>query len=157
MNLRFAFIILVLVFVALLLAIGVLTAIRWLRLHYPQRANAILAGGAAIVAGGVIMTLVEMNDRPMFRPHDLITLQEPVVARTIPVDRGTGSTTCVVDLHEHLGVLEIEIEQGALKARVESNNTSAPVFCPIGTEVRIDLSWLHRLTVTRRQTQVSGS
>ena len=58
MNLRFAFIILVLVFVALLLAIGVLTAIRWLRLHYPQRANAILAGGAAIVAGGVIMTIV---------------------------------------------------------------------------------------------------
>lgn len=157
MNLRFAFIILVLVFVALLLAIGVLTAIRWLRLHYPQRANAILAGGAAIVAGGVIMTIVELNDRPMFRPHDLITLQEPVVARTIPGDRSAGSATCVVDLHEHLGVLEIEIEHGAVKARVESNNTSAPVFCPIGTEVRIDLDWLHRFTVTRRQTQVSGS
>jgi len=59
-------------------------------------------------------------------------------------------------LLEHLGVLEIEIERGALKARVESNNTSAPVFCPIGTEVRIDLNWLHRLTITRRQTQVSG-
>lgn len=157
MNLRFAFIILALLFIALLLVIGVMTAIRWLRIHYPGRANAILAGGAAIVAGAVVMGVVELNDRPMFRPHDLITLQEPVVARTIPVDRGAGSATCVIDLHEHLGVLEIEVEQGALKARVESNNTSAPVFCPIGTEVRIDLAWLHRLTVTRRQTQVSGS
>lgn len=157
MNLRVVFIILALVCIALLLAIGVLTAIRWLRLHYPQRAHAILAGSAAIVAGAVIMTIVEMNDRPMFRPHDLITLQEPVVARTIPVDRGTGSTTCVVDLHEHLGVLEVEIEQGALKARVESNNTSAPVFCLVGSEVRIDVIWLHRLTITRRQTQMSGS
>ena len=157
MNLRVVFIILALVCIALLLAIGVLTAIRWLRLHYPHRAHAILAGSAAIVAGAVIMTIVEMNDRPMFRPHDLITLQEPVVARTIPVDRGTGSTTCVVDLHEHLGVLEVEIEQGALKARVESNNTSAPVFCLVGSEVRIDVTWLHRLTITRRQTQMSGS
>ncbi|HMU28770.1 MAG TPA: hypothetical protein PKD43_01675 [Nitrospira sp.] len=157
MNLRFAFIILVLAFIALLLAIGVLTAIRWLRIHYPERANAILAASAVIVAGAVIMTIIEMNDRPMFRPHDLITLQEPVVARTILGDRGAGSATCVIDLHEHLGVLEIEIERGALKARVESNNTSAPVFCPIGTEVRIDLNWLHRLTITRRQTQVSGS
>lgn len=156
MNLRFVFIVLVLAFIALLLAIGILTAIRWLRIHYPERASTILAAGAAIVAGAVIMTIVEVNDQPMFRPHDLITLQEPVVARTIPVDRGAGTATCVVDLHEHLGVLEIEIEHGALKARVESNNTSAPVFCPIGTEVRIDLNWLHRLTVTRRQTQVSG-
>lgn len=156
MNLRFVFIVLVLAFIALLLAIGVLTAIRWLRIHYPERANTILAAGAAIVAGAVIMTIVEVNDQPMFRPHDLITLQDPVVARTIPVDRGTGTATCVVDLHEHLGVVEIEIEHGALKARVESNNTSAPVFCPVGTEVRIDLNWLHRLTVTRRQTQVSG-
>lgn len=156
MNLRFAFIVLVLAFIALLLAIGVLTAIRWIRIHYPDRANAILGGAAAIVIGAAVMTVIEINDRPMFRPHDLITLQEPVVARTIPMDRGAGSATCVVDLHEHLGVLEIEIEHGALKARVESNNTSAPVFCPIGTEVRIDLNWLHRLTVTRRQTQVSG-
>ncbi|HMV58583.1 MAG TPA: hypothetical protein PKD38_15400, partial [Nitrospira sp.] len=77
MNLRFAFIILVLAFIALLLAIGVLTAIRWLRIHYPERANAILAASAVIVAGAVIMTIIEMNDRPMFRPHDLITLQEP--------------------------------------------------------------------------------
>ncbi|MCE7977035.1 MAG: hypothetical protein DYH03_07785 [Nitrospira sp. NTP1] len=157
MNLRFAFIILLLAFIALLLAIGVLTAIRWLKIHYPERANAILTASAVMLAGAVIMTIVELNDRPMFRPHDLITLQEPVVARTIPVDRVAGSTTCIIDLHEHLGVLEIEIEQGELKARVESNNTSAPVFCPIGTEVRIDLNWLHRLTVTRRQTQVSGS
>ncbi|MCW5799808.1 MAG: hypothetical protein LZF60_80310 [Nitrospira sp.] len=157
MNLRFGFIILVLAFLALLLAIGVLTAIRWIRMHYPERANAILAGGAAIVAGAVVMTILELNDRPLFRPHDLITLQEPVVARTIPVDRAAGSVTCIVDLHEHLGVLEIEVEQGALKARVESNNTSAPVFCPVGAEVRIDLNWLRRLTVTRRQTQVSGS
>lgn len=157
MNLRFAFIILVLAFIGLLLAIGFLTAIRWLRIHYPERANAVLAGVCVITAGAVVMAIVEIQDQPMFRPHDLITLQEPVVARTITADRVAGSITCVVDLHEHLGVLEIEVEHGALKARVESNNTSAPVFCPIGAEVRIDLTWLHRLTVTRRQTQVSGS
>ncbi len=157
MNLRFAFIILVLAFIGLLLAIGVLTAIRWLRIHYPERANAIFAGVCVITAGAVGMAIVEIKDQPTFRPHDLITLQEPVVARTIPADRVAGSMTCVVDLHEHLGVLDIEVEHGALKARVESNNTSAPVFCPIGAEVRIDLTWLHRLTVTRRQTQVSGS
>ena len=157
MNLRFAFIILVLALIGLLLVIGVLTAVRWLRIHYPERANAILAGGCVMIAGAVVMTIVEIQDQPVFRPHDLITLQEPVVARTIPVDRGAGSGTCVVDLHEHLGVLEVEVERGALKARVESNNTSAPVFCPIGTELRIDLTWLHRVTVTRRQTQVSGS
>jgi hypothetical protein len=157
MNIRFAFIIIVLAFIGLLLAIGVLTAIRWIRIHYPERANAIFAGAAAIAAGGLVMTVLELNDGPRFRPHDLITLQEPVVARTIPADRGVGSTTCVVDLHEHLGVLEVEIEHGALKARVESNNTSAPVFCPIGAEVRIELNWLHRVTVTNRQTQVSAS
>ena len=49
MNLRFAFIVLVLAFIALLLAIGVLTAIRWIRIHHPERANAILAGAAAVV------------------------------------------------------------------------------------------------------------
>lgn len=157
MNLRFAFIVLVLAFIGLLLVIGVLTAIRWLRIHYPERANVILAGVCVITAGAAMMTIVEIRDQPTFRPHDLITLQEPVVARTIPADRMVGSMTCVVDLHEHLGVLEIEVERGALKARVESNNRSAPVFCPIGAEVRIDLTWLHRLTVTRRQTQVSGS
>lgn len=156
MNLRFGLIVLVLAFIGLLLSIGVLTAIRWLRIHYPERANVILAGLGAIIVGAGIMTIVEMNDQPTFRPHDLITLQEPVVARTIPVDRGSGSVTCVVDLQEHLGVLEVDVETGALKARVESNNTSASVFCPIGAEVRIDLTWLHRLTVTRRQTQLSG-
>ena len=51
MNLRFAFIILVLAFIALLLAIGVLTATPMAQIHYPERANAIPAASAVIVAG----------------------------------------------------------------------------------------------------------
>ena len=94
---------------------------------------------------------MEIRDRPTFRTHDLITLQEPVVAKIVPTDRDSRSLVCVVDLHEHLGVLDVDSEGGALKARVESNNTSATLYCPVGADVRIELAWLHRMTVTRRQ------
>ncbi len=157
MNFRFAFIVLVLCFIALLLVVGIRTAILWLRIHYPQRANTILAGACIVAVAAGVMLVVELTDQPRFRAHDLLTLQEPVVAKTVPADGGAGSLTCVVDVHEHLGVVDVDIEQGLLRAKVESNNTAGPAFCPIGSDVRIDLTWLHRLSVTRRQTQMSGS
>ena len=40
-----------------------------------------------------------------------------------------------VDVHEHLGVVDVDIEQGLLRAKVESNNTAGPAFCPIGSDV----------------------
>lgn len=156
MNLRFAFIVLVLCFISLLLVLGIRTAILWLRAHYPERANTILAGASVMVVVAAGFLVAELMEQPLFRPHDLLTLREPVVAKTIPADRGAGSMMCVVDVHEHLGVLEVEVERGLLRARVESNSATGPAFCPIGAEVRIDLTWLHRVSVTRRQAQVSG-
>ena len=102
-----------------------------------------------IVVGSAILIVMEIRERPTFRPHDLVTLQEPVVARTIAADRNSRIETCVIDRYEHLGV--VEVEGGTLTARVESNKTSAPVFCPIGTDIRTEVAWLHSLTVTRRQ------
>lgn len=151
MNLRLVLTVGALCFIALLLVIGIRTAIRWLKVHYPQRANAVLFGVCLFLAGAGILIVVEMNDRPTFRPNDLLTLQAPVVARTIVSDRESHSITCVVDRHEHLGVLELENERGTMRARVESNNTSEPLYCPIGVEVRIESAWLHHPTITHRQ------
>ena len=83
MNLRFAFIVLVLAFIALLLAIGVLTAIRWIRIHHPERANAILAGAAAVVAdagaGWVLLGTMEAN----WNPDSWAPNNAPITATTI--------------------------------------------------------------------------
>ena len=157
MNLRLVLIVLVLIFLGLLVMIGVRTFARWLKLHYPRRARAVLTGLCLMVIGAGALLIMEREAQPTFRPHDLITLQEPVVARIIATDRDTRSMPCIIDLHEHLGVLEIENESGTLKARVESNNNSAPVYCPIGVDVRIDLTWLHRMTITRRQAEIGSS
>ena len=156
MNLRLVLTIGALCFIALLLVIGIRTAIRWLKIHYPQRANAVLFGVCLFLAGAGVLIAAEMNDRPTFRPNDLLTLQEPVVARTIVSDRESRSMTCVVDRHEHLGVLELENERGTMRARVESNNTSEPLYCPIGVEVRIEAAWLHHPTITHRQAGADG-
>jgi hypothetical protein len=153
MNLRAALILFVLTFIGLLLVIGVRTFIRWLQIHYPRRATAVLTGLCLLVLGAGALIAIEMKEQPTFRPRDLITLQEPVVARTIVADRESRSMPCVVDLHEHLGILDVEAESGTLKARVESNNNSAPVYCPIGADVRVNVAWLHRITVTRRQAE----
>lgn len=155
MNPRIILIALVLGFIGLLLLIGVRTFIRWLKIHYPRRASAILAALTVGIAGTGVLVTMEIQDRPTFRPNDLITLQEPVVAKTVEPDRDSRSMTCVVDLHEHLGVLDVDIEGGTLRARVESNNTSAPLYCLIGGEVRIELAWVHRMTVTRRQAETN--
>lgn len=155
MNPRIILIALVLGFIGLLLLIGVRTFIRWLKIHYPRRASFILAALTAGIAGTGVLVAMDIRDRPTFRPNDLITLQEPVVAKIVAVERDSRSMACVVDLHEHLGVLDVDVEGGTLKARVESNNTSAPLYCPIGGDVRIELAWLHRMTVTRRQGESS--
>lgn len=155
MNLRVALIGLLSGFIGLLLVMGARAFVRWLQIYYPRRAAAVLLTlGTAIVGAGWLITM-EVLDRPDFQPNDLITLQEPVVARTIPADRGSRSMTCVVDLHEHLGLLEVEREAGTMKALVESNNASEPSYCRVGAEVRIELSRLHRMTVTRRQTEAA--
>ncbi|MEK6804132.1 MAG: hypothetical protein AABZ34_15950 [Nitrospirota bacterium] len=156
MNLRLVLTVAALGFIALLLVIGIRTAVRWLRIHYPQRANAALFGVCLLLAGAGVVIAVEMKDQPTFRPNDLLTLQEPVVARTIVGDRESRSLTCVVDLHEHLGVLELENERGTMRARVESNNTSEPLYCSIGAEVRIEAAWLHHPTITHRQADTAG-
>ncbi len=150
MNLRMFLIMLVLAFIGILLVMGARTLARWLKIHHPRRASAILVALWAIVVGAGWLIAMEFWEQPTFRPNDLITLQEPVVARTIAADRDSRTLSCVVDLHEHLGVLEVESDSGTLKARVESNNTSAPLYCPIGSEVRIEIAWLHRMTITRR-------
>ncbi len=151
MNFRIVLTMCVLAFIGLLLVIGARTFARWLKIHYPRRASAILVALWAIVLGAGLLIAMEIREQPTFRSGDLITLQEPVVARTIAPDRNARALSCVVDLHEHLGVLEVETEGGTLRARVESNNTSAPLYCSVGAEVRIDITWLHRMTITRRQ------
>lgn len=150
MNPRVILIIVALAFIGLLLVLGARAFARWLKIHYPRRASAILVGLwiVGIAAGWLIAR--EIRDQPTFQSNDLITLREPVVARTISADRESRVQSCVVDVHEHLGVLEVDSESGTLKARVESNNTSAPIYCPIGAEVRVETAWLHRPTVTRR-------
>lgn len=157
MNVRLVLTVVALAFVGLLFVIGIRTAVRWLKIHYPQRANAIVFGVCVILAGTGLVIAVEIKDRPTFRPDDLLTLQEPVVVKTIVSDRESRSITCVVDLHEHLGVLELENERGTVRARVESNNTSGPLYCPIGAEVRVEAAWLHHPTITHRQTGTDGS
>jgi hypothetical protein len=153
MNLRVALIGLLLGFIGLLLVMGARAFVRWLQRYYPRRASAVLLTLCVTIMGAGWLIALELRDRPEFQPNDLITLQEPVVARIIPADRGSRGIICVVDLHEHLGLLEVEREAGTMKALVESNNTSEPAYCPIGAEVRLELSRLHRMTVTRRQAE----
>jgi hypothetical protein len=148
MNFRVALIFLVFGFIGLLLVMGALSLFRWLKNAYPQRFPWILAILCLIVVGAGIWTALEVREQPMFQTNDLITLQEPVVARTIPVDRNSRIATCIVDLSEHLGV--VEVGSGTLAARVESNNTSSATYCPIGADVRIEIGWLHHFTVTHR-------
>jgi hypothetical protein len=150
MNPRVILITCALAFIGLLLVMGARAFARWLKMHYPRRASAILVGLwiVGIAAGWLIVR--EIRGEPTYRFNDLITLQEPVVVR-IAADRESHAFACVVDLHEHLGVLEIEGDSGTLKARVESNNPSAPLYCPTGAEVHVEMAWLHHPTVTRRE------
>jgi hypothetical protein len=51
---------------------------------------------------------------------------------------------------------KLDNERGSLRALVESNNTSVPLYCPIGAEVRIEAAWLHHPTITHRQADTDG-
>lgn len=150
MNVRGGLILLLVAFVGLLLAIGVRTFVRWVKVQSPRSAPLILAVLGLLTAGAVWLTMMEAREGPTFQPNDLVTLQEPIVVRSIPQDRDARAIPCIVDLHEHLGVLDVEGEGQTLRARVESNNTSAASYCPIGSDVWVEVAWLHRMTITRR-------
>jgi hypothetical protein len=148
MTLRAALVFLVLGFAGLLLAMGLRSFVEWLKRAYPRRFRIILAALAVFVAAALAWVALELMERPVFRPNDLITLHEPVVANTVAVDRDSRTTACIVDKSEHLAV--VGTEGGAITALVESNNRSASAYCAIGGEVRIELAWLHRYSLTRR-------
>jgi Na+/melibiose symporter-like transporter len=148
MTLRAALVFILVGFIGLLLAMGLRSFVEWLKRTYPRRFRMILAALAVVGTAAVVWTVLELMERPAFQPHDLITLHEPVVAKTIPTDRGSGVTACIVDNSEHLAV--VAAEGGTLTARVESNNRSGAAYCVIGLEVHIELAWLHRYSLTRR-------
>lgn len=127
---------------------GVLSFVQWLKRSYPRRFGMILAMLGMLVIGAGAWMVMELMERPTFRENDLITLHEPVVAKTLAADRESRMAACIVDSSEHLAV--VDIESGALTARVESNNRSAPVYCAVGTDVRIEIAWLHRYSLTHR-------
>src|SRR5437899_7851500 len=146
MNLRAALIFFVLGFIGLLIVMGAASFVRWLKMAYPRFFRSILAVLCLLVVGAGVWVYLEAKERPVFHAGDLITLQEPVVARVIPADRHSTTTSCIVEIYEHLSV--VNVQTGTLKARVESNNRSGPNFCPIGADVQIELAWLHRFTLT---------
>ena len=151
MNPRLILIMCVLAFIGLLLIVGARTFARWVKIHYPRQAAAVILGLWIVGITGGWLIVREMRDEPTYQLNDLITLQQPLVVKTIPAERDSRAETCVVDLRQHLGVMEIQSESGTLKARVESNNTSAALYCPVGSEVHVEMAWLHRPTVTRRE------
>ncbi|KXK00484.1 MAG: hypothetical protein UZ03_NOB001002649 [Nitrospira sp. OLB3] len=87
MNVRGGLILLLVAFVGLLLAIGVRTFVRWVKVQSPRSAPLILAVLGLLTAGAVWLTMMEAREGPTFQPNDLVTLQEPIVVRSIPQDR----------------------------------------------------------------------
>jgi hypothetical protein len=148
MNLRAALIFLVLGFIGLLIVMGAASFVRWLKVSYPRSFRSILVGLCLLLVGAGVWVYMEAKERPVFHAGDLITLEEPVVARVIPADRNAPTTSCIVEIYEHLSV--VDLQSGTLKARVESNNRSGPSFCPIGADVQIELAWLRHFTLTHR-------
>ncbi|MGH7167531.1 MAG: hypothetical protein ACREII_03270 [Nitrospiraceae bacterium] len=149
MNLRAALIFLVLGFVGLLIVMGAVSYVRWLKVAYPRHYRTILAVLCLVLAGAGVRVYLEVGERPVFHAGDLVTLQEPVVARVIPAQRNAPATSCIVEIYEHLSV--VDTQSGTLKAHVESNKGSGPSFCPVGAEVQIELAWLRHFTLTRRE------
>ncbi len=60
MNVRAALIFLVFGFVGLLLVMGVLSFVRWVRIRYPRRGFLILVALCVIVVGSAIMIAMEI-------------------------------------------------------------------------------------------------
>jgi len=148
MNLRAALIFLVLGFIGLLIVMGAASFVRWLKISYPLQYRTILVVLCLLLVGAGVWVYMEAKERPVFQAGDLITLEDPVVARVIPADRRSPTTSCIVEIYEHLSV--VDVQSGTMKARVESNNRSGPSFCPIGANVQIELAWLHHFTLTHR-------
>ena len=148
MNVRAALIFLVLGFIGLLIVMGAASFVRWLKIAYPRSFRSILVGLCLLLVGAGVWVYMEAKARPVFHTGDLMTLEEPVVARVIPADRNAAATSCIVEIYEHLSV--VEMQSGTVKARVESNNRSGPSFCPIGADVQIELAWLRHFTLTHR-------
>ena len=148
MTFRLVLVFLVLSFIGLLLMMGGVSFVRWLRVSYPRHFRSILGGLGIAILGLGFWAVMEAIDRPSFHPGDLITLQEPIVVRVIATERNSPTTSCIVEIYEHLSV--VGAGSGTMKARVESNKTSGPSFCPIGAEVQFELAWLHRYTLTHR-------
>ena len=148
MNFRAALILLVLGFISLLIVMGALTFVSRLKTAYPRHFRSILVALCLVVVGLGIWGYMEASGDPAFHTGDLLTLQEPVVARLAAVGRGERNTACIIDIYEHLAV--VEVRTGTLSARVESNNTSGPSFCPIGVKVQVERAWLHLYTLTHR-------
>jgi hypothetical protein len=153
-NLRVALVVLVLGFIAVLLVMGALTFVRWLKISYPHYYRTILIAILLIACGLGIWMLLEVRDRPSFQEEDVLTLGEPLVVRVVSTERLTATTSCIVEIHQHLAVLEVM--SGTLKVRVESNAGSGPTFCPIGAQVLFDLAWLQHYTLTHRESVRSG-
>ena len=149
MNLRVALAVLVLSFVGVLLVMGAVSFVRWLRLSYPRQYRSLLTIIVLLSVGLVVWIYFEARERPSFQPDDVITLGEPLVVRLVPTERLAATMSCIVEVHEHLAILAIE--SGTIKAGVESNKGTGPSFCPIGAEVQFEAAWLHRYTVTQRQ------
>jgi hypothetical protein len=147
-NLRLALTFLAFGFVGLLLVLGFLSMVRWMRHAYPKHFRlllaAVLLGGIGLGAWGYL----EAQARPTFHLDDLITLQEPLVVRIIPTERLAPVRSCIVEIHEHLAILDVGPR--LLKARVESNGPADPAFCPVGAAVEFERPWLHAYTLTRR-------
>jgi len=148
MNLRAALIFLVLGFIGLLIVMGAASFVRCLKISYPLQYRTILIVLCLLLVGVGVWVYMEVKERPVFHTGDLMTLEEPVVARVIPAVRNAPATSCIVEIYEHLSVLEVH--SGTLKARVESNNRSGPSFCPVGADVQIELAWLNHFTLTYR-------
>ena len=148
MNLRAGLIFLVLGFIGLLIVMGAASFVRWLKISYPLQYRTILVVLCLLLVGAGVWVYMEVKERPVFHAGDLMTVEEPVVARVIPAVRNAPATSCIVEIYEHLSVLEVH--SGTLKARVESNNRSGPSFCPVGADVQIELAWLNHFTLTHR-------
>ena len=148
MNARAVLIFVILGFIGLLLILGAVSFVRWLKTSYPQHFRLILAVIVLSSFGLGVWMYLEAKEQPRFHPGDLLTLGEPLVVKVIPTERLAGTTSCIVDIHEHLSI--VEVGSGAIKARVESNSTSGTGFCAVAAVVQFDLSWLHRHTLTHR-------
>jgi hypothetical protein len=148
LNFRVALVVLVLGFIAVLLALGAISFVRWLRLSYPRHYRSLLIFILLVAAGAGLWMALEMRDRPTFHEGDVLTLGEPLAVRAVSAKRLMATTSCIVEIHEHLVLREVMAD--VLTAEVESNAGPTPPFCDIGAEVQFDTSWLQRYTLTRR-------